>query len=83
MRLLLLFLSAVLLGTWHRGLAQDFSGYAGNCLNPGFAAGFGWDTVVTGFNCGPKSGSVPPVEVRLSLDNCLTFVDGSLVGGQG
>lgn len=82
MRSSLLFPTA-LLAICQQVLAQDFSGYAGACMSPGFSAGLGWDTVVTALNCGPDSGAFPPVRVLLSLDNCLSFVDGTLVGGQG
>lgn len=60
--------------------SQGFSGYAGDCVNVGYDAAA---IVAVALNCGSKSASVPPVESRLSLDNCLSFVDGSLVGGQG
>lgn len=77
MRLFLLL--AVLFGIWHHVRAQAFSGYAGDCVNTGFT-GSAWDSVVTGINC---RGSTPPKQARLNLDNCLSFVDGTLVGGQG
>lgn len=76
----LFFLSALLLGPWQQIHAEMFSGYAGNCVNVGYDAAA---IVVVALNCGPNNASVPPVESRLSLDNCLSFVDGSLVGGQG
>lgn len=78
--MILVFLSAILLSTWHQVAAQTFSGYAGDCVNVGYDAAA---IVADALNCGPNNASVPPVESRLSLDNCLSFVGGSLVGGQG
>lgn len=73
-------LAMLLLSNWKPISAQSFSGYAGDCVNVGYDAAA---VVAVALNCGPKNASVPPVESRLSLDNCLSFVDGSLVGGQG
>lgn len=78
MRVLLL--SPILVGTWQQVLAQNMSGYAGDCVNVGYDAAA---IVAVALNCGPNNASVPPVESRLSLDNCLSFVDGNLVGEQG
>lgn len=77
-----LLLPSVLLAICQHVLAQAFSGYAGACTSPGYS-GDPWDTVVTGIGCGPNSSAWPPVRVLLNLDNCLSFVGGTLVGGQG